>query len=217
MGLFSWKKDKSSQEITLLGVKGQIATMKCLLMAGIKEISLKTTLATPETKIDHINSYQYIDGTQKVPTLTQGDFSVSGARAILTYLDVRGKGTSLIPKKARTLGLQNYWVDVCYQALSPATEAMIHGNMTVEDKIALERVLSSLNKILADNQFIVGQLSFADPHAAAYIYVLKCGGYDISQHPNIEKWITRLEEKMSGPLNIEYLPMQTGSSNSQVA
>lgn len=217
MGLFSWKKDKSSQEVTLLGVKGQIATMKCLLMAGIKDISLKTTLATSETEIDHVNSYQYIEETKKVPTLTQGDFSVSGTRAILTYLDVRGKGTSLIPKKARTLGLQNYWVDVCYQTLAPATEAMIRGKMTTEDKTCLEKVLSSMNKNLAENQYIVGQLSFADPHAAAYIYVLKCGGYDMSQHPNIEKWIARLEENMSGPLNIEYLPMQTASGNSQVA
>lgn len=217
MGLFSRKKDTSSQEIALLGVKGQVATMKCLLMAGIKEVSLKTTLASPDSEIDQVSSYQYLDSSKKVPTLTQGDFSVSGARAIQTYLDVRGKGPSLVPKKARTLGLQNYWIDVCNQTLAPATGAMIQGKATAEDKACVEKVLSSLNSNLAENQYIVGQISFADPNVAAYIYVLRCSGHDMSQYPNIEKWISRLEEKMSGPLNIEYLPLETKSSSSQVA
>ena len=217
MGLFSRKKDKSSQEIALLGVKGQVATMKCLLMAGIKEISLKTTLASPDSDIDQVGSYQYLDSTQRVPTLTQGDFSTSGARAILTYLDVRGKGPSLIPKKARTLGLQNYWIDVCNQTLAPATAAIVGGQATEEDKACVEKVLSSLNSNLDENQYIVGQLSFADPNVAAYIYVLRCGGLDMSKYPNIAKWISRLEEKMSGPLKIEYMPMETKNSSTQVA
>ena len=55
MGLFSWKKNNSNQEIALLGIKGQISTLKCLLMAEIKEISLKTTLASSESQVDQIN------------------------------------------------------------------------------------------------------------------------------------------------------------------
>lgn len=217
MGLFSRKKDNSSQEIALLGVKGQVATMKCLLMAGIKDISLKITLASPDSEIDQVTSYQYLDDSKRVPTLTQGDFSVSGARAILTYLDVRGKSPSLVPKKARTLGLQNYWIDVCYQTLAPVTQATVRRIGTEQDRACLEKVLASLDSTLSENQFIVGQMSFADPNVAAYIYVLRCCDYDMSKYPNISQWISRLEEKMSGPLNIEYLPMATKDSSSQVA
>jgi glutathione S-transferase len=216
MGFFSRKKNNSSQEITLLGLKGQVATMKCLLMAGIKEVSLKTSLASSEIDIDQINSYQYLDGSDKSPTLTQGDFSVSGARAILIFLDVRGKGTSLEPKKARTLGIQNYWIDVCYQTLAPVVQAEIQRQATEQSKACLEKVLSSLNSILAENQYIAGQISFAEPNVAAYIYMLSVSGYDMTKYPNIGKWISRLEDKMSGPLSIDYLPTPMQSA-SQVA
>lgn len=217
MGLFSRKKDISSQEINLIGVKGQIATMKCLLMAGIKELSIKTTLVSVNNEIDQVNSYQYLDTSQKVPSLTQGDFSISGTRAILTYLDVRGKGQSLVPKKARVLGQQNYWIDVCYQTLAPVLQAVIHGQASEENKATLDKLLFRINSNLAENQFIVGQLSFADPHVAAYIYVLRCSGYDLSEYNNISVWMTRLEGKMSGPLDIDDLPMNTKSKNSRVA
>ena len=217
MGLFSRKKDTASQEMVLLGVKGQIATMKCLLTAGIKEISLKTTLVSADGEIDQVSSYQCINASDKSPTLTQGDFSVSGTRAILTYLDVRGKGQSLVPKKARTLGLQNYWIDICYQVLASATQAIISKQATEEDKSCLEKVLSRLNAILAENDYIVGQLSFADPNVAAYIYVLRCSDHDMSKYPNIASWISRLEANISGPLDVDYLSIATQASNSQVA
>lgn len=217
MGLFSRKKDISSQEINLLGVRGQIATLKCLLMAGIKEISIKTTLVSMNSEIDQVSSYQYLDASDKVPTLTQGDFSISGTRAILTYLDVRGKDQSLVPRKARVLGQQNYWIDVCYQTLAPVVEAVIRGKASEDNKATLDKVLFRLNSNLAESQFVVGQMSFADPHVAAYIYVLRCSGYDMSEYNNISLWMTRLEGKMSGPLNIEDLPIKTKPSNSQVA
>lgn len=217
MGLFSWKKNNSNQEITLLGIKGQISTLKCLLMAEIKEISLKTTLASSESQVDQINSYQYIDKSDKSPTLTQGDFSVSGARAIMTYLDVKGKGNSLLPKKARTLGLQNYWIDVCSEDLAAPVEAVIYKQATEEQKACLNKVLTSLDAVLSENQFIVGQLSLADPHVAAYIYLLSCSGYDLTSFPNIGKWISRLEEKTSGPLKFECLPKDMQFGNSEVA
>tara|TARA_R110002049_G_scaffold213899_3_gene385390 strand:+ start:3781 stop:4431 length:651 start_codon:yes stop_codon:yes gene_type:complete len=216
MGFFSRKKNNSSQEIVLLGIKGQVATMKCLLMASIKDVSLKTTVTSPESDIDQINSYQYIGEVDKTPTLTQGDFSISGARAILTFLDVRGKGASLEPKKARTLGIQNYWIDICYQTLAPATEAVIQGEITEQSQACLKKVLTSLNAILAESQYIVGQLSLAEPNVAAYIYLLRCCDYDMTIYPNIGKWISRLEETMSGPLNIGYLPTPMKSA-SQVA
>jgi glutathione S-transferase len=212
MWFFSRKKNNSSQEITLLGLKGQVATMKCLLMAGIKDVSLKASVASSEIDIDQIKSYQYIDSADKLPTLTQGDFSISGTRAILTFLDVRGKGASLEPKKARTLGLQNYWIDVCHQTLAPATQAVVQGRATEKSQAGLKKLLSSLNSILAENNYIVGQISLAEPNIAAYIYLLRCSDYDMTTYPNIGKWISRLEEKISGPLNIDFLPPQMQSA-----
>lgn len=217
MGLFSRKKDKGSNDMALLGLKGQISTMKCLLMAAIRDVPLKTTLASSQVAVNQVNSYQYLETSDRVPTLTQGDFSASGARAILTYIDVKGKGGSLIPKKARNLGLQNYWIDVCYQTLGPVTQAFINKSMTDKESSLLNDVLNSLDKTLAENEFIVGQLSFADPHVAAYVYVLSCGGHDMTKYPNIGKWTSRLENKMSRPLSIDDFRQDMQAGATQVA
>ena len=213
MGLFSRKKDTSSQEMELLGVAGQIATLKCLVLAGLKGISLRTTFAPESTTVDQVNSYQYLAQNGRVPTLTQGDFSVSGARAIMTYLDIRGKGTSLTPRKARVLGQQNYWIDICYQLLGPAVQAISDGNATDEDKATCNSILNRLNELLGENLYVVGPMTFADSNVAAYIYALKVSNADFSQYPNINNWITRLENEMTDVL----LPMLTAAAVNKVA
>jgi glutathione S-transferase len=211
MGIFSFfsrKKDKGTLEIELLGISGHIATLKCLILAKIKGLSLRTTLASYDVGVDQINSYQYLDSSKIVPTIKHDGYTFSGTAAILTYLDVRGKGTSLTPRKARILGQQNYWVDICYQVLGPVTQAITTGNASNDDKNLLNKILTSLNNLLAENEYIVGPMTFADPHVAAYYYALNCSGIDMIQYPKISEWIKRLENDMGGPLNIEYLLME---------
>jgi|GEM_PF-1870183 len=210
MGIFSIfgrKKDKSSQEIELLGITGHIATLKCLILASIKDVSLQTRLASYNVGVDQINSYQYLDSSNRVPTINHEGFTVSGTPAILTYLDIRGKGVSLTPRKARVLGQQNYWIDLCYEILGPVTQAVTTGTASDDDKKRLNKILTSLNNLLSENLYVVGPMTFADPHVAAYIYALGCSGVDMTVYPKIGDWITRLENDMGGPLKIEYLHM----------
>lgn len=209
MGLFSFgrKKDKNTQEIELLGITGHIATLKCLILAGIKGVSLRTTLASYDVGVDQINSYQYLDTSNIVPTVKHDGYTASGTRAILTYLDIRGKGASLTPRKARSLGHQNYWIDICYEKLGPVTQAVTTGKATSGDIKLLNEILTSLNNLLDKNLYVVGPLSFADPHVAAYIYALGCSGVDMTPYPATTAWIARLENDMGGPLEIEYLHM----------
>jgi glutathione S-transferase len=210
MGIFSFfrgKKDKSSQEIELLGVSGHIATLKCLILAGIKDLPLRTRLASYNVGVDQIKSYQYLDSSNRVPTINHDGFTASGTPAILTYLDIRGKGASLTPRKARVLGQQNYWIDICYEILGPVTQAVTTGTATNDDTNLLNKTLTSLNNLLTENLYVVGPMTFADPHVAAYIYALGCSGIDMTLYPKIGDWISRLENDMGGPLKIEYLHM----------
>lgn len=211
-GFFCKKQNKSTQEIELLGITGHIATLKCLILAGIKGVPLRTTLASYEVGVDQINSYQYLDSSKIVPTINHEGYTASGTAAILTYLDIRGNGVSLTPKKARLLGLQNYWITICYETLAPVTQAIINGTATDDDKNILNKLLASLNNLLSENQYIVGPMSFADPHVAAYIYALSCRGIEMTAYPKVGDWITRLESDMGGPLKIEYIQMDPSKS-----
>lgn len=198
-----------------MGINGQVATMKCLLMAGIKGLKLNTTLSSVDN-VEQTRSYQNLDTNKKAPTLTHGDFSVSGVRAILTYLDIRGSGMSLTPKKARTLGEQNYWIDVCDQTLAPAVESYIKGEATAEDEACIDKVLASLDRALSANNYIVGQVSFAEPHIAAYAALLNCCGFSMSIYPNIANWFVRLEKSMPERIKADFAAMGD-KSKSQVA
>jgi len=216
---FGRKKNINTQEIEFTGISGHIATLKCLILADIRGVSLSTTLASYDVGVDQVNSYQYLDSSKIVPTVKQDDFTVSGTHAIMTYIDIRGKGASLTPRKARVLGQQNYWIDICYEILGPVTQAVTTGTATDDDKKLLNKLLTSLNNLLGENLYVAGPLTFADPHIAAYIYALGCSGIDMALYPKIGDWITRLESDMGGPLKIEYYLMDPSqqTATAQVA
>ena len=214
MGLFSRKKDKGSsgQQMELHGVAGQVSTIKCLLLAGLREVSLDPTFAPAGAEVDQVNSYQYLAPFEKTPTLKHGDFTVSGARGIMTYIDIRGVGASFVPKRARTLGEQNQWIAVGFERLAPAVQEIASGSPSEAATKCCNDVLTSLDKALGNNQFVVGPLSLADPSLAAYVYVLRGCGADLSSYSNIDTWITRLEGKMSDELRSKYLPVMAAAA-----
>ena len=217
MGLFSKKKNSSNQKIKFIGIHGQAATIKSLLLAGIRGVPMDIDFAETDIKPDQLHSYQTINASDKAPILTQGDFSVSGARGIQTYIDIRGKGASLYPRKARVLGQQNYWIEVCYKVLAPAVQAIVNSDSNDAIQDQCDHILNSLNTILADNQFVAGPLSLADPHVAAYIYVLRGAGKNLQDYSNITNWITRLEDEMPDNLKDKYLSLVNSDLEQLVA
>ncbi|MFK8067141.1 MAG: hypothetical protein AB8D52_02755 [Gammaproteobacteria bacterium] len=208
MGLFSRKKKEPSiQKMDLLGVSGQTATLSCLILAGLKEVSLQTTFDTTDAKAVNTSSYQKISSSESTPTLTHGEFSTSGVRAIQSYIDFRGKGNSLNPKKARLLGEQNSWLDICYQTIGPVLHELADGNTSEEGKASCAAFLSNINNALEKNSYILGQLSFTDPNIAAFIIALKKHGVDTASYSNIEAWLSRLMEQMSDDSKANYSAM----------
>ncbi len=203
MGWFSRKK-AAKKELMLHGLHGQASTIKCLLMAAIKGLSLNTSCLSSTARPDHTRAYQDTDSdVGALPTLVQGDFSITGSRGILSFMNVRGSGASLVPKKARILGQQNYWIDAVDRQLALAIQKMADGK---SDDTAII-ILDELNRVLATSRFITGQLSLAEPNVAAYIYVLKNNNVDLGQYPNIAVWLQHLEDSMPDKLKNRYLPL----------
>ena len=179
MGLFGFggKKEKTAaagknDKISFTGGP-DAATAKCILTAGVRGVEMDINLSGDSANLTH------------------GPVSAKGENACVTYFDKKGMGQSLRPKKARTLGEQNYWMDVSCQYLDKGEN--------------INEVLSKLDETLAGQDFIAGQLSLADPVVAGSVLTLKKAGNCPSGLSNIDAWLGRVEQKIPENLRSNYM------------
>jgi len=213
---FFGKKKKANRQIRmqLRGFPGDINTDQCLLMAAEKGIQLDVELVDVMDGACDRQDYRSISPFGKCPCLKEGEFVTSGAPAILAYLDIRGQGGSLNPKKAAFLGEQNYWVQVAEDIAGPAVNALMQeklcGPMSSAGFSAdarridsaretLSQALAVLDRQLAGRNFIVREYSFADIYwtAIAHLCTLVDEAALIDTHPNIKAWYARVQTRKS--------------------
>ena len=179
MGLFGFggKKEKTSSagkgdKISLTGC-ADAATMKAIYTAGVREVDMDINTSGDSLSLSH------------------GPVSVKGESAVTTYLDRKGTGISLRPKKARILGEQNYWIDLSCQFLDKGEK--------------VDAILNRLNENLANQEFVAGPLSLADPMVAGSIAMLKKSGNYPSGLSNIDAWLSRVEQAILQNLRATYM------------
>lgn len=171
MGLFGFgnKKEKTvaasaSDTYSLKGPTGP-SSAQCILAAGIRGIEMSAELSGSDTV-----------------TMTHGPVTISGTNAIETYLDIKGQGAPLKPKKARHLGDQNRWIEVANQLLDQ------------ENKV--DQVMNRMNDVLGQQEFLVGPLTLADSHVAGSVFALQKTGKCPSGLSNVDAWLKRVEQKI---------------------
>lgn len=209
MGLFGNKK-KTGVTLVLRGFPGDSNTNKCLLMAAEQGIRLETQLVDVTEGACDGPEYRSLSPFGKVPCLKEVDFVVSGAPAILSYMDIKGKGASLNPKKASILGEQNYWVDLAQRIGDPAVQTLVQplipdcddpGEAAVAAAgDSLSRVLSQLDALMTDGrQFVAGNYSYADIHwtAVAHLCALAGQAQLLESRVGVNAWYGRIVERSS--------------------
>lgn len=208
------KKANKATRMQFRGFPGDSNTDKCLLMAAEKGIQLDVELLDLLEGACDRQEYRSISPFGKYPCLREGDFVTSGGAAILAYLDIRGQGGSLNPKKAAFLGEQNYWAQVAEEIAGPAVTVLLQekvcGPMTDSGfsadgtridaaRVTLAQTLDVLDRQLAGNNFIVKDYSFADIHwtAIAHLCTLVDEQALIDTHPNVRAWYERVQARNS--------------------
>jgi len=210
MGLFGKKKQKTEGAMVLRGFPGDSSTNKCLLMAAEQGLLLETQLVDVTEGACESPEYRSLSPFGKVPCLKDGDFVISGAPAVLSYMGIKGKGGSLNPKKASILGEQNYWVDLAQRIGDPAVQTLIQplvpgcrdpgAEALAAVSASLGRILDQLDALLADGRpFIAGQYSFADVHWTAVAHLCGLAGQAklIESRPGVRAWHGRVIERTS--------------------
>lgn len=215
MALFGKKKAKNKTvRMQLRGFPGDSNTEKCLLMAAEKSIPLDVELLDILEGASDQQDYRAISPFGKYPCVKEGDYVTSGAPAVLAYMDVRGQGGQLNPKKAAFYGEQNYWTQVVNRVADPAATTLMlekvcgpmsdSGYAADADKIAaaretLESVMNQLDAQLDGKNFVIGEYSYADIYCTAIAHLCTLVGEQdlIDSRSNVKAWYDRVKSRPS--------------------
>jgi glutathione S-transferase len=204
---FFRKKKKEAVRMKMRGFPGDANTAKCLLMAAEKKVQLDVEVLDVKAGAADEAAYRTLSPFGKYPFLEEGDYSTTSVNAVLSFLDVRGEGTTLLnPKKAQFFGHQNYWCQVsrtqCEPALNVLIDANIYGETGGDTEAAcatIDKVLDELNKFVDNKEYIVGDYSFADVHWTAVAHMLCLVGAEdaIRSRSNLSAWFDRVKARPS--------------------
>lgn len=186
----------------LYGVAGCANTSKCLFLAAEKGIDIdgRAIDVNSATDMEQIKSGSPFD---VLPVLKDVDFYVYGTEAILSYLDDKGFGNSLVPRNGVTRAQQYQWVHVAQKVFGPEVKKISDGN---SDTAALEKVKGILSKLEEQlkkktqrGDYIVGELSLADIHWAPYIHNCCLYGNEalIDALPAVKMWWSHMKVRKS--------------------
>ncbi len=183
MGLFSKSKPKESEKTKLLCIQGDASSYKCLFLASFRKLPVEVEWGEPSTLDDKMSESLNMSNLHRYPCIEDGDFTICGESAVLTYLNIKGRTPTIHPRKARVLAMQQYWI----QVLATKCEGE-----------NIPAVLNELEKTLEGNKYIVGELSLADFHWAATFKALEEVGNapDISNYKNISNWYAHMKSEI---------------------
>jgi len=153
---FFRKKKKEAVRMTMRGFPGDVNTAKCLLMAAEKKVKLEVVVLDVKEGAADEDAYRALSPFGKHPYLEEGDFSTTSVNAVLSFLDVRGEGATLLnPKKAAFFGEQNYWSQVCRTQCEPALAVLIDANIYGETDGDTEAACKTIDTVLDElNKFV---------------------------------------------------------------
>ncbi|MCG6864344.1 MAG: glutathione S-transferase family protein [Thiogranum sp.] len=214
MALFSRKK-KGEGSILLKGFPGNLDTCKCLYMAAEKGVRIQTDLLDMTGHEEDGAAFRKLSPFGKVPCLSEGDLVISGAAAILPYIDIRGAGQSLTPRKAARLGEQNFWIEVGQQRLLPFINILLEEQVLksmsdpgyTADEARIDTAIGEIDLtfLLADQhlqgrEYFAGDYSFAEIHWAPYTHFCDTTGHGglIARRPNLKQWLDRIKARSNG-------------------
>jgi glutathione S-transferase len=153
----------------------------------------------------------------KVPVLEDGDFVLWESRAICAYLAGLKPEAGLLPTDLKVRGTVDQWSYWQAIHLGPAMQKLAFELVLKEkfgmgspDSAAVEaerknvaQFLAVLEKGLDGKDWIAGTLTVADFYLASTFALREPSGVSLADHPNVARWIARLEKRPSWQAAVE--------------
>jgi glutathione S-transferase len=169
---------------------GDVASYKCLYLASYRKIPVEIEWGETSILDDKMSESLNMSNLNRYPCIEDGDFTVCGEHAVMTYLNIKGRTPTIHPRKARILAMQQYWIQVLKTKF---TSQVNEGGPGVA-------ALDALDKALTNQKYIVGEFSLADIHWAAEFKVLEDSGKGsiFSKYKNVTDWLARIKTEIPG-------------------
>lgn len=192
MGLFSKKKKQVNQTTKLICNSKDIGSYKCIFLTSYRNLPIEVSWEESSVADDKMSESLHMTGLNRFPCVEEGEFTVCGTKAAMTYLNIKGTSPTIYPRKARVLAAQNYWIQVLTKKLEPLLKDIPNNSVQISN------ILEILNKELGGKSHIVGEFTLADIHWSAVLKVLEDQDQSsvFSSYDNINTWLTKMKSEI---------------------
>ena len=141
-----------------------------------------------------------INPAGQVPTLVDGDITISDSATILVYLATKYGSDHWFPKDPVQIGEVYKWFTAVGDGVDQGTFAarmvkVLNAPYEYEASVARGKaLLKKLNSHLKDNDWLVGDsVTVADIHMFPYIRLSEEGGIPLAEYDHLNAWFKRIE------------------------
>ena len=129
----------------------------------------------------------------KVPVIVDGNVVVYESAIINEYLDEKYPQIPLMPKDLGLRSRARIWIDFCNTRLQAAGGDVAHGNDPEKAKEKVRQHLATLDREMANREYIVGEYSLADITYIPFFTRQQRYGVSIDDSiPHVKRWMERL-------------------------
>ncbi len=184
--------DQLRTKMILSGQPGCPDTGKCLQTAGEKGIDIESRVISGLDDSDFLAKSPYGIG----PALQDIDLVVYGTYAVMSYLDDKGFGPSLVPRNGVHRAVMYQWAGIAMEKV----QAMLGDNI---DEAGLAVLFDGLEQQVKNppkkGSFICGDFSLADIHWSACCNLIEINGAGnlISSRSGVSAWYDQVKSHPS--------------------
>lgn len=163
-------------------------TGKCLQTAGEKGIDVESKVISGLDDSNFLEKSPYGIG----PVLQDVDFIVYGTSAVMSYLDDKGFGPSLVPRNGVLRAIMYQWAGIATDKVQPMLGDSIDEAGLAVFFDGLENQVKNPPKA---GSFICGDFSLADIHWSACCNLIEIGGAGglISSRSGVSAWYDQVK------------------------
>jgi len=178
----------------LYGVTESADTLKCLFTAAEKGVDIESKPVGGTNTGTDAAEYRAMSPFGTVPCLRDVDFTLCGTIAIMSYLDDKGFGPSLVPRNGVARAVHYQWIHTANETVAPQVERLLASDDAGQAVAVLGAAFDALENQLKTKRyrgdFIVGDFTLADIHWAPYVHFCELTGHGdlISSRSAVNAW-----------------------------
>lgn len=186
--------DQLRNRMVIYGHPKCIDTSKCFQTAAEKGVDIEAKVIEPDANGDDAE-FRSVSPFGTIPALRDIKYTVYGTLAIMSYLDDKGFGPSLVPRNGVHRAIMYQWIGVAIE--------MVQGCVAGGEVEKLAPVFDAFGKQISNppkrGDFICGDFTLADIHWAACINMLHIKGHadEVNSKPAVASWFEKVKKHPS--------------------